>query len=59
MNRTNAAVAVVLFLLLAGSAWGVPYVAGPYTLDVVVRNTTMALIPDADVSCWLDGKASA
>ncbi len=56
MNRTNAAVAVVLFLLLAGSAWGVPYVAGPYTVDVVVRNTTMALIPDADVSCWLDGK---
>jgi len=47
---------VLCLLAICLPVHGVPYTAGNFTVDVVVRSTTMALIPDSKVSCWLDGK---
>ncbi|NLI79978.1 MAG: hypothetical protein GX442_26470 [Candidatus Riflebacteria bacterium] len=56
MNRHLTVLVIACVFTACLPAFAMPYTAGPYTVDVVVRNSTMALIPDAKVEVWPDGK---
>ncbi len=47
---------IIAMLLFCGSAFAIPYTAGPYLVDIEVRSSAMVPILDAKVSCWLSGK---